>query len=201
MAKVEGLGLQARLSLLSLLLAHNRLEANLSLSGSSSHSTPRKSGKTQGSGSSGSSACIGVDESQLYAYYSTTLGRSEIFRPVSRSEFSDLVGMLETVGLIATSSTGKVPGSPSKSGRRGLSRSVSFSVGCALGGGKELHFVEGLRVEEVVKGLGIGIDRKGGDSTDIKEEEVRSIWRKESSKIAKETKYKGGPGGETVEPF
>lgn len=182
-AKVEGLGLQARLSLLALLLTHNRLESGLG-SVSSLPMTPRKSAKSR-------AARLGIDESQLYTYYACLLDRSEnqIFRPVSRSEFADLMNMLETVGLISTSSTGKVPGSPSKSGRRGFSRTASFGTGSMLSGGKEIRFVEGLRAEEVIKGLGINSGTTDKCATDIKEEEVRSIWIKESSKIAKEVKY------------
>lgn len=189
-AKVEGLGLQARLALLSLLLSHHRVQTGITTSGPSTPTTPRKSGKSLPVRSVASTS-ISIEESHLYAYYMSLLERSEnqIFRPVSRSEFSDLIGILETVGLVTTSTTGKLPGSPSKSGRRCLLKSTTFGGGVGQSGGRELQFVAGLRIEEVSKGLGI-LSSTEGEATDIKEEEVRSIWQKESSVIAKEAKFR-----------
>jgi cell division control protein 6 len=59
----------------------------------------------------------GLDIAQLRTYSSMlTRGDNVIFTPVSRSEFSDLVGMLETVGLVSSRSAGSAASSPSKTG-------------------------------------------------------------------------------------
>jgi cell division control protein 6 len=51
---------------------------------------------------------IGIDTNSLHAYYSLVLSRTEskLFEPVSRSEFGDLLSILEGpgVGLISMSS-------------------------------------------------------------------------------------------------
>jgi cell division control protein 6 len=97
-SKVRSLGLQVRLALLCPLLASKRT-ATLFVSGSTS-STPTKS-PMRHANSTISQRTAGLDIAQLHTYYSSVLtrGDNDIFTPVSRSEFSDLVGMLETVGL------------------------------------------------------------------------------------------------------
>lgn len=189
--KTRELGMQSRLALLSLLLARHRLDFNLPLSGSPSASpstTPRSPTKRSQSCANVFSPSAGIDVGMLYTYYKKVLSRSEdgVFAPASRSEFGDLLGMLETVGLIQLSLVAKCPGTPSKSGKRGLSRSTSFSAGNTKGS-QEVKFVEGVRVEEVRRGLGID-DSQAQDKTDVKAEEVRTIWEKERVRISRESK-------------
>ena len=140
--KIEELGLQSRLALLSFLLARTRLDSLLPLSGSptaatssSLPSTPRSPVKRSRSSASVLSSASGIDVDSLYAYYKAVLSRSEdgVFAPVSRSEFGDLLGMLETVGLLQLPLPSSSPGTPSKSGKRGLSRTTSFGVGPSKG--------------------------------------------------------------------
>lgn len=187
--KIRELGLQSRLALLSLLLARMRLDSKLALSGSSaatSPSTPRSALKRTKSSASPLASASAVDVDTLYSFYKGVLSRSEdgIFAPVSRSEFGDLLGMLETVGLVHLSLSSSSPGTPSKSGKRGLSRTVSFGVG-HLKGGQEVTLVAGVRPEEVRRGLGIEDTQ---EISDVKVEEVKVIWEKEKVRISRESK-------------
>jgi cell division control protein 6 len=97
----------------------------------------------------------GLDIAQLHTYYSSVLtcGDNDIFIPVSRSEFSDLVGMLETVGLVSSRSTGSTASSPSKTGRRALGWAASFGVVKGAVAGQDLKLMETIRVDEVLCGL------------------------------------------------
>jgi cell division control protein 6 len=180
--KIRNLGLQPRLVLLVIVLASRRIEAALSLS-STSHSpikTPTKR--------TSSSSKLGVLElAQLHTYYATILDRSEngIFTPVSRSEFSDLISVLETLGLVSSSMSSAIA-SPSKSGRRGFGRSPSFG---ALGKGsvaaQDIKIDSSIRVDEVLRGLGLSTPT---ENTDPREEEVRAIWIKENKRISRDIK-------------
>lgn len=186
-SKVRVLGLQARLALLAAFLARKRLDAGLSLSGSPTTTppcTPRKNKATP----SGGSGTAGLDVNHLHTYYKTVLARAEngngVFTPVSRSEFGDLVNMLETVGLVVLSSaaSGFAHGSPSKPNRR----TASFG-NMGRGNTQELRFVETIRLDEVTRGL--GLDDAG--ASDVQEEEVRAIWVRECTRIAREAKASG----------
>ncbi|KAJ3556171.1 hypothetical protein NM688_g2175 [Phlebia brevispora] len=146
-------------------------------------STPRKRNQATGHISSSPS----IDVSHLHTFYKTILARSDdgALTPVSRSEFNDLLNMLETVGLLILSSASS-PSTPTKSGRR----TASFGA-IGKGGGREVSFVEGVRMDEILRGLGLQDD---GMSTvvDIKEEEIRSLWEKEKVRIARESKTRHG---------
>ncbi|KAH9949632.1 P-loop containing nucleoside triphosphate hydrolase protein [Amylocystis lapponica] len=197
-AKVRDLGLHARLALLAIFIATKRLDAGLTLSGSpapSAPSTPVK--RTQSSSSvspAPSKAASGMDSTQLHAHYSAVLTRGEhtVFSPVSRSEFSDLLGMLETVGLVTLGAAcASQPGTPSKSGRRAFGRAASFNVGGAKAGGQDVRFVEGVRLDEVARGLGVplaGAAVQQEAEADVREEEVRAIWERERARISRESK-------------
>jgi cell division control protein 6 len=197
-SKVRNLGLQVRLALLCILLASKRTEATLSLS-SSTTSTPAKSPVKRAGSVSQRSA--GLDVAQLHAYYSTVLTRADndIFTPVSRSEFSDLIGMLETIGLVASRSARMATASPSKTGRRALGRAASFG-GAAKGvaAGQDIKLVETIRADEVLRGLGV-TDHSA--VSDVREEEVRAIWARECGRTTRESKTKSASGMGSDKPF
>jgi cell division control protein 6 len=103
--KVRNLGLHARLVLLALVLASHHTEASLPLLSPlqkcplrspvrCSHSSPAPLPTT---------TQAGIDVSQLHTFYGAVLTRhgSDTFTPVLRSEFGDLTGVLETIGLIS----------------------------------------------------------------------------------------------------
>lgn len=126
----------------------------------------------------------------LHAYYSTVLTRAtnEVFTPVSRSEFGDVVGMLEVVGLtsISSSLTSSTGSSPSK---RAFGRSASFG-GITKGkgmGGQDVKIAAGVRADEVLRGLGID-EVQAAEAKDIREEEVRAIWERERSRLGRDVK-------------
>ena len=199
-SKVENLGIQTRLVLLSILLASKRLEAGLLLSSTMVNASPSKSASRSpikrpvssnpmlSNSSNSSLAASGIDTSALYAYYSTVLTRAtnEVFTPVSRSEFGDVVGMLEVVGLASLSSLlSSTGGSPSK---RTFGRSASFG-GIAKGKGmgrQGVKIAAGVRVDEVLRGL--GIDEVQTETKDIREEEVRGIWERERRRLGRDVK-------------
>ncbi|KAH9484956.1 Cell division control protein 6-like protein [Psilocybe cubensis] len=191
--KIRNLGLQARLVLLAILLASKRLEAGLPLLPSAS--PPRKSSaspmKRTTSLPNPSPVSPGVETSALHAYYTTVLSRTEsgIFDAVSRSEFGDLLGILEGVGIATLSSslgTSSVTSSPTK-GRKGFSRSASFGAGLSRNGAGtvgEVRLAEGLWSDEVLRGLGV----TGAIDADAREEEVRGIWEREKARLARDVK-------------
>lgn len=187
-AKIQELGLQPRLALMSLVLARKRLENQLSLSGSSAPAAASRPIKRTASCNALASPSSGIDTAALYVYYKAVLSRSEggVFTPVSRSEFGDLLNMLETVGLVQMLASSSSPLSPSKSKKRGLSRTASFTAG-ASNGNSDVQLVAGVRIEEVRKALGID-DTASNDPTDVMAEEVRGIWEKERIRISRESK-------------
>lgn len=198
-SKIRNLGLQVRLALLCILLASKRMEASLSLSASTT-STPTKS-PVKRAGSVVSQRITELDVAQLHAYYSTVLTHadSDIFTPVSRSEFSDLIGMLETIGLVASRSTRMATASPSRTGRRALGRAVSFGgVAKGAAAGQDIKLAETVRVDEVLRGLGL---TDGSTASDVREEEVRTIWARECGRIARESKAKSVSGMGGGKPF
>ena len=188
--KVHNLGLQARLVLLALILASQRVNVGLTLSRSPPRtpSTPSKSSRkaTSATPTKSDAGPSDVDVNELHGYYTSILTRSEqkTFTPVSRSEFGDLVGVLETVGLVTLTSVSG-PSTPSKSGRKGLQRTSSFAAGANKIGGQAIRFAEGIRMEEVSRGL--GIDGQGAGD-DARAAEVKAISDKERIRTARETK-------------
>ncbi|EJD03405.1 P-loop containing nucleoside triphosphate hydrolase protein [Fomitiporia mediterranea MF3/22] len=197
-SKVRDLGLQQRLVLLALVLASKRSAATLPLSSASSSPTiktlpsptkrPRSPLKRTGSGvsvastaSDPSSISSGPDSAQLYSYYATLLATADTFTSISRSEFTDILGMLETLGLITLTS-------PSA---RSFKRSSSFTGSAkssSTGGVQNIALQAHIREGEVVRGL--GIDTVVSDESDPLEEEIRKIWSREMNRIKREAKAK-----------
>ncbi|KAI0256195.1 P-loop containing nucleoside triphosphate hydrolase protein [Lactifluus subvellereus] len=181
-AKVRNLGLHARLSLLALLLASRRAGASLPLLSATQASPPRSPVKRSSSSPTPIPAIqASIEMTQLHAFYGAILtrGESDTFTPVSRSEFGDLAGVLETVGLVSLSASS--PG-------RKLSRTTSFSSRGTKSlantqPNRGITLAEGVRPDEVLRGLGIGAETK-----DICEEEVEGIWKRELSRIRKEAR-------------
>ena len=131
--------------------------------------------------------------SVLHAYYAVVLTRTvgSVFTPVSRSEFGDVMGMLEVVGLASLSS------SSSSLASRSLSRSASFGGAGGKGrgfgmGSQEVKIAEGVRCDELLRGL--GIEEGAGPAADIREEEVRTIWQREKTRLGRDIKAAGAAG-------
>jgi hypothetical protein len=61
--------------------------------------------------------------------------------------------MLETVGLVSSSSAGSADSSPSKTGRRALGRAASFGVVKGAAAGQDIKLMETIRVGEVLVSL------------------------------------------------
>jgi cell division control protein 6 len=199
--KVRELGLQARLVLLAMVLARRRLDAGLTVGGTSSVSTPSSVPRTPTKRSQSMADCAsgsGVDGNQLHTFYKAILGRTDnaIFTPVSRSEFGDILGLLETVGLLQLSGAASLPSTPSKSGKRALARSASFGGAIRAANAvtsQEVRFVEGVRTDEILRGLGIqDVHSKPVASADgdVLEEEIRAVFEKERIRIVRESKSK-----------
>ncbi|KAJ2922488.1 hypothetical protein H1R20_g14606, partial [Candolleomyces eurysporus] len=195
--KIQNLGLQSRIVLLALLLASKRIEAGLNLTSTNllaspkkPHASPMKRSPSVPSPST-SSAAVGIDTQQLYAFYTTTLERQETFDPVSRSDFGDLLNILEGVGLVQLSSSLLSTPSPSKV-KRAFSRQGSFGAGLGRNGAGtvgEVRLVEGVWTEEVLRGLGISESAPANaDGGDLQNEEVKALWLAESNKISKDAK-------------
>ena len=186
-AKVAGLGLQARLSLLAMLLALKRQEQGLLISSilakTSVKATPGKSALKRANTAPRMST---LDMTQLHAYYVKLLSKSnDIFSPASRTEFADIVSMLETLGIVGKEPNG--PSTPSKNGRRALGRSTSFSCGTKASTLSAIAFVEGVRTDELLRGLGVGEQViVEGKEMDAQQEELRAIWDKELRVIHKD---------------
>lgn len=196
--KTHNLGLQTRLVLLAVILAFKRLEVGLSLSNSSASvsASPKKSTspvkRAASSWNISSGQSVGVEMTQLHTYYGAVLTRTDdgIFEPASRSEFGDLLNMLEGVGLIALSSSllPSVTSSPSK-GKRTFGRTSSFGGG--LGGGSvgEVRLADGVWSDEVLRGLGISTTTGSAvEAIDPREEEVRAIWHRENARLGRDIK-------------
>ncbi|KAI0702945.1 P-loop containing nucleoside triphosphate hydrolase protein [Cerioporus squamosus] len=186
--KIRELGLQQRLVLLAALLAAKSTEAGVPFNGSS-HSSPARSPVKRTQSSSvvqpSASKATSFDIGHLYAFYTTILGRVEsgVFTIVSRSEFGDLAGVLEVVGLLSLSCSGGLPSTPRKSGKKSFSRSMSFSAGAPSA--QEARFVDGVRLDEVARGLGLGVE---DSPADVREEELRAIFQREQARIVREAK-------------
>ncbi|KAG7450722.1 P-loop containing nucleoside triphosphate hydrolase protein [Guyanagaster necrorhizus] len=166
-SNVKSLGLQARLVLLLILLSSKRIEAGLPLTLTTAAKSPSKS--------------TGVETSHLFIFYSAVLqrGDSDVFTPISYSEFVDLIGMLDGVGLVSATSTIESP--RGKGGKRSLTRTSS---GIMTG---HVQIASGVRPDEVLRGLGV----KNADaevSDDVMEEEVSTLWHREAARMSREMK-------------
>ncbi|OSD04025.1 P-loop containing nucleoside triphosphate hydrolase protein [Trametes coccinea BRFM310] len=190
--KVRELGLQQRLVLLSMLLAVKSADAGVPLTGSSPNPSPPRTPVKRSQSSAAVQASTpkqtGFELGQLHSYYAALLSRAEngVFTAVSRSEFGDLAGVLEVVGLLALSSSGSTPSTPRKGGKKAFGRTASFANG--LQNTQEASFVDGVRLDEVARGLGLGVEDAPAD---IREEEVRAIYQREQARIAREAKARG----------
>ncbi|KAG6837004.1 hypothetical protein H0H93_016464 [Arthromyces matolae] len=186
--KINRLGLQGRLVLLCLLLASKRLECNLPILTNTPHLTPRKTptSPTKRSASSATLAVngLGVDSAHLYTYYTAVLERSDsgVFDSVSRSEFADLLSVLEGLGLVSNSTIAGSSGS-----KRAFGRSTSFTGASGLGGAASgngtLKLMNGVRSDEVLRGMGIM-----AAELDIMEEEIKAVWERENARLARDLK-------------
>lgn len=200
--KIRELGLQQRLVLLSALLAAKSVDAGVPLNGSSAAPSPSRSPvkRTQSSSLVQPSTLKvnSFDIGHLYNLYTIILGRVEsgVFTAVSRSEFGDLAGILEVVGLLSLSCSGGLPSTPRKSGKKSFSRSMSFTAGASSA--QEARFVEGVRLDEVARGLGLGVD---DTPADVREEELRAIYQREQARIAREAKVRGQSGRAQIAGF
>ena len=201
--KIRNLGLQAQLVLLFILLSSKRLEVGLSLS-TSCNASPKKPTatalkRTASSPNPAPSAAAGIETGLLHTYYTTVLSRSDlgVFEPVSRSEFADLMGVLEGVGLVSLSSSpfaSESGSSPSK-GRKAFGRSASFGSGLGKNGAGAVgavRLVEGLWADEILRGLGMSDTDSSHVSDDMpvdaRKEEIRGIWEQEKSRLTKDLK-------------
>ena len=196
--KVTNLGLQARLVLLCILLASRRLEAGLPLTASKSSSPSKKAStspmKRSSSLPTSNATVVGIDPGQLHTYYSSAVEGSDhgVSEPVSRSEFSDLVGVLDGIGLIFLEGGSDV--SPGTGARRAFGRSASFAGGAGFGGagrgkGKgDVRIAKGVRTDEVLRGLGISSSGEAPAPADVQQEVLRALWEAEKAKLARELK-------------
>jgi cell division control protein 6 len=183
---ITALGLQARLVLVAILIARRRSARGLpldSLSPSSTFSfTPpvntspskRKMRRCTSLGSSDSQ----LSPSKVYTLYSNVLSASPSmpFDPVSRSEYTDLLGVLETASLISVPSVSSP--SPTKPGR--LRKGGSFSGGIPAasllnreGGSIALCGAE----DEILRALLA--------SAGAADAEITQIWVRETKRIEK----------------
>jgi cell division control protein 6 len=184
-AKVVGLGLQARLLLLAMLLALKRQEQGLSISSFPSKPKPTPGKSTLKRANTVPRTCA-LDTTQLHGYYTKLLSKSnDVLSAVSRIEFFDIVNMLETFGIVGIESNS--PSTPSKTGRRALGRSISFSCGVKTSAISAVAFAEGVRTDEILRGLGVCEQVAEGKELDARQDELRVIWNTELRDIRKDT--------------
>ncbi|KAG8948515.1 AAA ATPase [Tulasnella sp. 424] len=212
---VRNLGLHPRLALVALLLGWKRLQADLPL-------TVGQSGSSSKSGNT--SDVDKLTAPVLYNFYIALLtaivvndngeaGPSTPFNPVSRGEFQDILGLLETSGLVSfpneippalarsisgsasTPSFPTAPISPPKTpSRNRIIRSTSLgtpsrSVSSSGGGRKRVCdpcvvLSESVREEEVVRGLTTPVAADKGMTA--QEKEVERVWTRELKRVTKE---------------
>lgn len=192
--KIRNLGLQARLVLLTVMVASKRLEAGLLLSASTSAPKKQPASPLKRTTSTGTARTdTGIETSQLHSFYTTILTRQDsgVFEPVSRSEFCDLVNVLEGTGLLTSTSTAlsatSVKSTPTK--RRAFGRSSSFGGSKALANDAstgEVRLASGVWAEEVLRGL--GISEGSTEVVDVREEELADIWEREKVRMNRELK-------------
>lgn len=160
---VRQLNIQARLVLLSLLLSTRRLSASLPVL-SKAAKTPLKS-----KAKSKAPEALTIDG--LFEFYTHLLSSTEaVFSPVSRNEFADLVGLVETLGLLERGPTGGARG-------KGKAAEKSQSVGIP----------STSREEEMVKGL---TEPEDPQMEGPAEREIRTMWNRETARIKRETEEK-----------
>ncbi|ESK97305.1 cell division control protein 6-like protein [Moniliophthora roreri MCA 2997] len=181
--KVRALGIQPRLALLALILASKRIEAGLTLGSSIPPPPIKRSASSSNSSIAGKD--ITFDTAQLHSYYSSILLRNDdmICSPVSRTEFSDLIGMLEAIGLLNVGSS--TVASPTKVGKKSFGRNQSFGNISKVAKPGDVKLASGVWADEIVRGLGIGASMTPAD---LKEEEILAIWFRESTKLSKDLK-------------
>ena len=161
---VRQLNLQARLVLLSLILATRRISASLSLAGPTVQ-TPTKSKIPKEKGKTKATEVLSSDG--LFNFYSRLLSGSDAaFHAVSRSEFADLLGLLETQGLLEL-------GVIAAAGGKGKKSDKAQTVGIP----------STSREEEMVKGLTV---TENGRVEGPTEREIRTMWTREAGRIKKE---------------
>ncbi|PVF95623.1 hypothetical protein CPB86DRAFT_808098 [Serendipita vermifera] len=161
---VRQLNLQARLVLLSLLLATRRLSASLSLI--NSPNAAKSPSKTKPAPKTKTTEALSEDS--LFSFYTELLTASDsAFHAVSRSECADLLGLLETQGLVERSATGAGAKGKAKKG----DKSAIVTIPSAS------------REEEIVNGLTVTPE---GQIEGPTEREIRSIWNKETTRIKRE---------------
>ncbi len=182
---INSLGLQARLTLIAVLLSLRRTSHNLSLEDISLSSvaanpfvTPKSKSKSPRSAAQLSSDSL-ASPSRVYSMYTQMLSTSSSkFDPVSRSEFSDLLGVLETSSLISLPVTELT--SPSKRGRR--ASGFAGLVGGAGQGDISLCVVEDEVLRAILANSGEG---------NVLEQEVGAIWEREMKRIEQSLRKRG----------
>jgi cell division control protein 6 len=180
--KARALSMHARLAMLAVVLASQRLDAGLAV-GSSPTSSVKSPIKRMLS-SPAVIASAALDSAQLHGYYTSLLTRSDsdAFVPVSRSEFTDLLGILETVGLVSMSLGATASPVKRSSSFGGTGKGKMAGTGTRS---QEIRLAEGVRVDELLRGLGVLTTE---DAQDIREEEVRAVYEREHNRIAREIK-------------
>jgi len=156
--KVKDLNMLSRLVLLTFLIASRRLTSGLTVLPSSS---PKKE-------TSAPTKQASITPTVLHTLYESTLAaHGGVFCALSRSEFLDVLGVLEVQGLLSMDDQAgsKTTKSPSK---RQTSRESSVSLPA------------GVRVDEVVKVL-TAVENAGA-----KEQEIRRMWERQAFNIDKE---------------
>ncbi|KAH7339589.1 P-loop containing nucleoside triphosphate hydrolase protein [Rhizoctonia solani] len=182
----RGLGMQARLVMISILVARRRAAAGLvilpvksvnSLTRTPSKAPPRtpsRTGRAAQQTSPSKRSRAGEPElyeaSALHAAYTAILTSDGAFAPVSRSEFQDLLGVLETGGLVKIIGNA---GQATPSRRKVTALSAEPLVGLA----------EGIREEDIIRGLG---SAGAGAAAGVKEEEAMSLWDRELKRSARD---------------
>ncbi|KIM28725.1 hypothetical protein M408DRAFT_329185 [Serendipita vermifera MAFF 305830] len=163
---VRVLNLQARLVLLALILATRRLSAALSLSGAAAPQTPVKGKGAKDAIKGKGKAVESLSTDALFNFYSRLLnGADAAFHAVSRSEFADLLGMLETQGLLELGAIA--------AGAKGKKNDKAQTVAVP----------STSREEEMVKGLTV---TEEGQVEGPTEREIRTMWTRETTKIKRE---------------
>lgn len=181
--KINGINLQARVILLYVLLASKRLAAGLSLSSGSL--APRKAPSLKRSHSAIHPRQACIETAQLHSYYSASLFRCDAacLNVASKSEFGDLLVILEGAGLISSSSHLSSTTSV-KQGKKAFGRSASFSGLRKSLATSQVQLTDGVWTNEVLRGLGIA-DAIGDD---VLQSELRGIWERETARLEREIK-------------
>ena len=126
-----------------------------------------------------------MDTAQLHSYYSATLVRCDAacLNVASKSEFGDLLVILEGAGLVSSGS--HLTSSTSvRQGKKVVGRSASFSGLRKSLATSRVQLAEGVWTNEVLRGLGIA-DSVGDD---VLQCEIRSIWERETTRLERELK-------------